>query len=59
MLKSQDLALRVVEALKLQDRAGIDSLKNKNVGKVKQLLLAFGFGEDPRLKTRSSGRCSA
>ena len=51
VLKSQDLALRVTEALKLQDRAGFDSLKKKNVGKLKKLLLAFGFGEDPRLKT--------
>jgi uncharacterized protein involved in exopolysaccharide biosynthesis/Mrp family chromosome partitioning ATPase len=51
VLKSQDLALRVIEALKLQDRAGFDSLKQKSVGKLKQLLLAFGFGEDPRLKT--------
>ena len=49
--KSQDLTLRVVEELKLQDRAGFDSLKKKNIGKGKQLLLTFGFGEDPRLKT--------
>jgi uncharacterized protein involved in exopolysaccharide biosynthesis/Mrp family chromosome partitioning ATPase len=51
VLKSQDLALRVIEALKLQDRTGFDSQKKKNIGKLKQLLLAFGFGEDPRLKT--------
>ena len=51
VLKSQDIALRVVETLKLQDRAEFDSLKQKGVSKIKQLLLAFGFGEDPRLKT--------
>ncbi len=51
VLKSQDLALRVIEALKLQDNAEFDTLKKKNVSKIKQLLLAFGFGEDPRLKT--------
>ena len=51
VLKSQDIALRVVETLKLQDRAEFDSLKQKGVSKIKQLQLAFGFGEDPRLKT--------
>ncbi len=51
VLKSQDLALRVVEDLKLQERPEFDSLKQKGVGKIKQLLLAFGFGEDPRLQT--------
>ncbi len=40
-----------MKTLKLQDRAEFDSLKQKGVGKIKQLLLAFGFGEDPRLKT--------
>src|SRR3990172_3239472 len=51
VLKSQDIALRVIETLKLQDRVEFDSLKQKSVSKIKQLLLAFGFGEDPRLKT--------
>jgi uncharacterized protein involved in exopolysaccharide biosynthesis len=51
VLKSQDIALRVIETLKLQDRVEFDSLKQKSVSKIKQLLLAFGFGEVPRLKT--------
>ncbi len=51
VLKSQDVALRVVASLNLQDRPEFDSLKQKGIGKIKQLLLTFGFGEDPRLKT--------
>ena len=51
VLRSQDLAMRVIAALKLQDRDEFDSLKQNGVGKAKLLLLAFGFGEDPRLKT--------
>ena len=51
VLKSQDVALRVVTSLNLQDRPEFDSLKQKGVGKIKQLLLSFGFGSDPRLQT--------
>ena len=51
VLRSQDLAARVIESLKLQDRDEFDSLKQNGVGKIKQLLLAFGFGEDPRTQT--------
>ncbi len=51
VLKSQDVALRVVTSLNLQDRPEFDSLKQKGVGKIKQLLLNFGFGVDPRLQT--------
>ena len=51
VLRSQDLAMRVIASLKLQDRDEFDPLKQKDMGKAKQLLLAFGFGEDPRLKT--------
>jgi polysaccharide biosynthesis transport protein len=51
VLKSQDVALRVITSLNLQDRPEFDSLKKKGVGKIKQLLLAFGFGQDPRLQT--------
>lgn len=51
VLKSQDVALRVVASLNLQERPEFDSLKKKGLGKIKQLLLAFGFGEDPRLQT--------
>ena len=51
VLKSQDVALRVVSTLNLQERPEFDSLKQKGMGKIKQLLLAFGFGEDPRLQT--------
>ena len=51
VLKSQDVALRVITSLNLQDRPEFDSLKTKGLGKIKQLLLAFGFGGDPRLQT--------
>ena len=51
VLKSQDVALRVITSLNLQERPEFDSLKKKSMGKIKQLLLAFGFGEDPRLQT--------
>ena len=51
VLKSQDVALRVISSLNLQDRPEFDPLKTKGLGKTKQLLLAFGFGEDPRLQT--------
>jgi polysaccharide biosynthesis transport protein len=51
VLKSQDVALRVVTSLNLQDRPEFDSLKTRGLGKIKQLLLKFGFGEDPRLQT--------
>ena len=51
VLKSQDVALRVITSLNLQERPEFDSLKTKGLGKIKQLLLAFGFGQDPRLQT--------
>ena len=51
VLKSQDVALRVIASLNLQERPEFDSLKTKGLGKIKQLLLAFGFGQDPRLQT--------
>jgi uncharacterized protein involved in exopolysaccharide biosynthesis/Mrp family chromosome partitioning ATPase len=51
VLKSQDVALRVVTSLNLQGRPEFDSLKTKSLGKINQLLLKFGFGEDPRLQT--------
>ncbi|MEP7173172.1 MAG: GumC family protein, partial [Aestuariivirga sp.] len=51
VLKSQDVALRVITSLNLQDRPEFDSLKTKGLGKIKQLLLRFGFGEDSRLQT--------
>mgnify|MGYP001273118883 CR=1 FL=1 len=51
VLKSQDVALRVITSLNLQNRPEFDSLKTKGLGKIKQLLLAFGFGTDPRLQT--------
>ena len=51
VLKSQDVALRVITSLNLQDRPEFDSLKTKGLGKIKQLFLAFGFGVDPRLQT--------
>jgi succinoglycan biosynthesis transport protein ExoP len=51
VLKSQDVARRVIISLNLQDRPEFDPLKKKSLGKIKQFLLAFGFGEDPRLQT--------
>ena len=51
VLKSQDVALRVITSLNLQDRPEFDSLKTKGLGKIKQLLLRLGFGVDPRLQT--------
>ncbi len=51
VLKSQDLALRVVDQLKLQDRAEFDRLKSRGIGPLKALLLTLGFGKDPRLMT--------
>lgn len=51
VLKSQDVALRVISTLNLQERREFDSLKQKGMGKIKQLMLAFGFGKDPRLQT--------
>ena len=51
VLKSQDVALRVISTLNLQERPEFDSLKQKGMGKIKQILLAFGFGEDPRRQT--------
>jgi polysaccharide biosynthesis transport protein len=51
VLRSRDLAARVVSALNLQKRDEFDSLKSKGIGRLKQILLDFGFGEDPRLMT--------
>ena len=51
VLRSRDLAVRVVSALNLQKRDEFDSLKSKGIGRLKQILLDFGFGEDPRLMT--------
>jgi polysaccharide biosynthesis transport protein len=51
VLKSQDLALRVIEQLKLQERPEFDRLKTRGVGPLKSILLSLGFGKDPRLMT--------
>jgi polysaccharide biosynthesis transport protein len=51
VLKSQDLALRVIKELNLQDRSEFDRLKTSGVGPLKKLLLSLGFGADPRLMT--------
>jgi uncharacterized protein involved in exopolysaccharide biosynthesis/Mrp family chromosome partitioning ATPase len=51
VMKSRDLALRVASALNLQERDEFDSLKTKGVGPLKELLIRFGFSEDPRLMT--------
>lgn len=51
ILKSQDLALRVVELLRLQDREEFKGLKNGRVGTLKLILIALGFADDPRKMT--------
>jgi polysaccharide biosynthesis transport protein len=50
VIKSQDLSLRVIQSLNLQERAEFDSLKS-GVSLKRKVMLALGFGEDPRLKT--------
>ncbi len=51
ILTSQDLALRVVELLRLQDREEFKGLKNGRVGTLKLILIALGFADDPRKMT--------
>ena len=51
VLRSRDLAVRVVSALNLQERAEFDSLKSHGVSTLSQFLINLGFGEDPRLMT--------
>ncbi len=48
VLKSEDLAQRVVKQLQLEGQGEFDPLR-KGVGKVKKTMLAMGFGTDPRL----------
>lgn len=51
VLKSQDLALRVIQLLKLQEREEFKGLKNGSIGTIKAILVALGFSPDPRLMT--------
>jgi polysaccharide biosynthesis transport protein len=51
VLKSRDLALQVVKALKLEERDEFDPLRARPPGMVQTLLLSLGFGEDPRSMT--------
>ena len=51
VLRSRDLAVRVVSALNLQERAEFDTLKNHGVGAISQIFITLGFSEDPRLMT--------
>jgi uncharacterized protein involved in exopolysaccharide biosynthesis/Mrp family chromosome partitioning ATPase len=51
VLKSNDLALRVIADLQLQEKPEFNPLKLKDLGTVSQLLIQLGFGEDPRLMT--------
>ena len=51
ILKSQDLALRVVQLLKLQDREEFKGLKNGSIGVMNSVLVALGFKPDPRTMT--------
>ena len=48
VLKSEDLATRVVKQLQLEGQGEFDPIRN-GVGKIKQKLLALGFGTDQRL----------
>ncbi len=48
VLKSEDLARRVVKQLQLEGQGEFDPLR-KGMGTVKKTMLAIGFGTDPRL----------
>jgi uncharacterized protein involved in exopolysaccharide biosynthesis/Mrp family chromosome partitioning ATPase len=48
VLKSEDLAARVVKQLQLEGQGEFDPLR-KGMGTVKKTMLAMGFGTDPRL----------
>ncbi len=48
VLASEDLGLRVIGALDLTAREEFDPMK-KGLGKIKQLMIATGFADDPRL----------
>jgi succinoglycan biosynthesis transport protein ExoP len=49
-LQSSDLAMRVVRDLRLGEKSEFDSMKG-GIGLVSQLLIRFGFKDDPRLMT--------
>jgi uncharacterized protein involved in exopolysaccharide biosynthesis/Mrp family chromosome partitioning ATPase len=52
VVSSRDLGERVVRDLKLTDRPEFDSLaSNGRVGLIQNLMVALGFGEDPRQQT--------
>ena len=53
VLKSRDLAVGVVRALKLEEKPEFDSLKGGELGTTQKMLLALGFGEDPRLMSKA------
>lgn len=48
ILKSQDLALRVISLLNLQAREEFKGLKNGEIGMLQSVLVALGFSPDPR-----------
>lgn len=48
VLKSEDLAQRVVKQLQLEGQGEFDPLRN-GMGSLKKTMLALGFGTDPRL----------
>lgn len=48
VLKSEDLATRVVRQLQLEGQGEFDPIRN-GVGKIKKILLGLGFGTDLRL----------
>ena len=51
VLQSDDLARRIVKTLQLEGKGEFDSLRN-GIGRIKGLMLAMGFGTDPRLMTQ-------
>jgi polysaccharide biosynthesis transport protein len=50
VLKSQDLAARVADALKLTEKKEFNPLLS-DTGKLKKILIATGFADDPKLMT--------
>jgi polysaccharide biosynthesis transport protein len=50
VLQSEDLGQRVISTLSLGDNAEFDPMK-RGIGLVKQLLIAGGFSDDPRIMT--------
>lgn len=52
VLKSEDLAKRVIAQLQLEGKGEFDSLRN-GMGTLKKVIVGLGFGSDPRLKDKN------